>query len=162
MVATTDACRAFWQVTQPAGTAEPVEQAAPRRRPRPGRSTGGSGDVASADAEVSAATDLWIGDHGHAAERAREAADLLSSAGETEHAAFWRYVQAHALFERGRDEDLGAARTALEAPPPMGLAPRGSAGWTVRLPTSRDTNGPLMTPTASSSCGMNGVVKPEA
>ncbi|MCF6427411.1 hypothetical protein, partial [Amycolatopsis tucumanensis] len=113
-VATTDACRAFWQVAQPSGPTEPVKQATPRRRPRPGRSTGGSGEVASADAEVSAATDLWIGDHGRAAERAREAADLLASAGETEHAAFWRYVQAHALFDRGRNEDLAAARTALE------------------------------------------------
>jgi hypothetical protein len=50
---------------------------------------------------VSAATDLWIGDQAGAARSAREAADLLTAAGETEHAAFWRYVQAHALFDRG-------------------------------------------------------------
>ncbi|APU15225.1 DEAD/DEAH box helicase family protein [Actinoalloteichus fjordicus] len=113
-VATTDACRSFWQVDRPSGITGLVEQRAPRRRPRPGRSIGGSGEVASADAEVSASTDLWIGDHGRAAERAREAADLLASTGETEHAAFWRYVQAHALFDRGRNEDLAAARSALE------------------------------------------------
>ena len=113
--ATANACRAFWQASQPSGAnTAPIEQAAPRRRPRPGRSTGGSSEVASADAEVSAATDLWIRDHGAAAKKARQAADLLSAAGETEHAAFWRYVQAHALFDRGRNEDLAAARTALE------------------------------------------------
>jgi hypothetical protein len=113
-VATTNACQAFWQAPRQASPAEPVEQAEPRRRPRPGRSTGGSGEVASADAEVSAATDLWIGDHVRAADKAREAADLLAAAGETEHAAFWRYIQAHALFDRGRTEDLATARTALE------------------------------------------------
>lgn len=39
---------------------------------------------------------------------------MLSAAGETEHAAFWRYVEAHALYDRGRAEDLAAARSALE------------------------------------------------
>ena len=55
-----------------------------------------------------------LGDHARAAGKAREAADLLAAAGETEHAAFWRYIQAHALFDRGRPEDLAAARVALE------------------------------------------------
>lgn len=65
--------------------------------PRPGR--------------VSAATDLWVGDHPEAARRAKEASDLLATAGETEHAAFWRYVEAHAHFDRGgRPEDRDAAR----------------------------------------------------
>lgn len=113
-VAATSACHAFWHAAPRPNPAEPVEEAEPRRRSRPGRSTGGSGEVASADAEVSAATDLWIGDHVGAAKNAREAADLLAAAGETEHAAFWRYIQAHALFDRGRTEDLAAARTALE------------------------------------------------
>ena len=112
--AAASACRAFWRSARPPGRGEPAGQAVPRRRPRPGRSTGGSGEVASADAEVSAATDLWIGDHARAAGKAREAADLLAAAGETEHAAFWRYIQAHALFDRGRPEDLAAARVALE------------------------------------------------
>jgi hypothetical protein len=70
--------------------------------------------VASANAEVSAATDLWVGDQAGAATSAREAAELLANAGETEHAAFWRYVEAHAHFDRGRSEDLAAARAALE------------------------------------------------
>lgn len=113
--ATLDACRTFWQTPPPSpDPAEPANRAAPGRKSRPGRNAGGSGDVASADAEVSAATDLWIGDQASAAVKAREAADLLTTAGETEHAAFWRYVQAHALFNRGRTEDLAAARAALE------------------------------------------------
>ncbi|MDG4830026.1 hypothetical protein O7627_12025 [Solwaraspora sp. WMMD1047] len=109
------ACSAFWQ---PAGhtltSARPVDAAGSRRKARPGRNTGGSGDVSSADAEVSAATDLWLGDHAGAAKRASEAATQLAAAGETEHAAFWRYVEAHAHFDRGRPQDLAAARKALE------------------------------------------------
>lgn len=87
---------------------------------------------------MSGATDLWIGDHGRAAQKARDAADLLAAAGETEHAAFWRYVQAHALFDRGRTEDLAAARTALEDATTNG--PR--AAWFRRLErTVADLNG---------------------
>ena len=63
---------------------------------------------------MSAATDLWVGDQASAAKQAREAATLLAAAGETEHAAFWRYVEAHALFDRGRTQDMAAARAALE------------------------------------------------
>jgi hypothetical protein len=82
--------------------------------PTPGRAMGGSRDVASADAEVSAATNLWVGDHAASAKAAAEAAALLADAGETEQAAFWRYVEAHALFDRGRNNDLAAARAAPE------------------------------------------------
>jgi len=57
---------------------------------------------------------LWVGDHAAAAKAAANAALLLADAGETEHAAFWRYVEAHALFDRGRNDDLVAARVALE------------------------------------------------
>jgi hypothetical protein len=112
---TLSACAAFWQpATQApasAGTAAPPN---PRRKARPGRTTGGSSDVSSADAEVSAATDLWLGDNAGAAKKAGEAATQLAKAGETEHAAFWRYVEAHAHFDRGRPQDLAAARKALE------------------------------------------------
>jgi hypothetical protein len=112
---TLDACRDFWR--QPAPTPAsgmPGRQPVPRRKTRPGRSTGGSSDVSSADAEVSAVTDLWIGDHTGAAKKARGAASQLAAAGETEHAAFWRYVEAHAHYDRGRDPDLAAAREALQ------------------------------------------------
>lgn len=110
--ATLRACRDFWGTTLSA----PVRAAAaaPPRRARPGRATGGSAEVASAQAEVSASTDLWVGDQAAAARSAREAADRLAAAGETEHGAFWRYVEAHALFDRGRGDDLAAARAALE------------------------------------------------
>jgi hypothetical protein len=108
-------CTAFWQPTRYTPTpARPAHSAGPRRKARPGRNIGGSGDVSSADSEVSAATDLWLGDHAGAAKKASEAAAQLAAAGETEHAAFWRYVEAHAHFDRGRPQDLAAARKALE------------------------------------------------
>ncbi len=113
--ATAGACREFWRAPSPAAPAPPAAAAAtPRRRPRPGRAAGGSGEVASASNEVAAATDLWVGDHAGAAKNARQAAELLAAAGETEHAAFRRYVEAHAHYDRGRAEDLAAARSALE------------------------------------------------
>ncbi len=116
--ATRAACAAFWDAS--AGTTPPELEgssagtASVQRRRRPGRTAGGSSEVASAQAEVSAATDLWVGDHLAAARQARTAASVLSKAGETEHAAFWRYVEAHALHDRGRLEDLAAAKAALE------------------------------------------------
>ncbi|GDY33219.1 hypothetical protein [Gandjariella thermophila] len=105
------ACHTFWRNPQQSPAAE---QPVPRRKARPGRNTGGSSDVSSADAEVSAVTELWIGDHRTAASKAHEAAAQHAAAGETEHAAFWRYVEAHAHFARGRPQDLAVARAALE------------------------------------------------
>jgi hypothetical protein len=89
-------------------------RAGARAQDPPGRTTGGSAGVSIADDEVSAVTELWIGDHAEAANRARDAATKLQAAGEAEHAAFWRYVEAHAHFDRGRPQDLAAAREALE------------------------------------------------
>ncbi|MEW2160464.1 DEAD/DEAH box helicase family protein [Streptomyces sp. NPDC007189] len=109
------ACSAFWQSPkQPPASPDNAAPTGPRRKARPGRSTGGSSDVSSADAEVYAATNLWLGDHAGAASKASDAAARLAEAGETEHAAFWRYVEAHAHFDRGRTQDLAAARKALE------------------------------------------------
>ena len=112
---TLTACTAFWRrgANSPTSVGAPAP-AEPRRKARPGRTTTGSSDVSSADEEVSAATDLWLGDHAGATRRAHEAATKLADAGETEHAAFWRYVEAHAYFDRGRPQDLVAARKALE------------------------------------------------
>ncbi|MDJ1132019.1 DEAD/DEAH box helicase family protein [Streptomyces iconiensis] len=106
------ACAAFWEPASAEG--EAAAPTSPRRRTRPGRGSSGNSEVSSAEAEVSAATDLWLGDHSGAAQKADEAAALLTRAGETEHAAFWRYVEAHALFARGRPEDRAAARRALK------------------------------------------------
>ncbi|MFD0252084.1 MULTISPECIES: DEAD/DEAH box helicase family protein [unclassified Streptomyces] len=109
------ACTTFWQpAAQLLADADTTAPAGPRRKVRPGRSASGSSDVSSADAEVSAATDLWLGDHAGAAKKASEAAAQLALAGETEHAAFWRYVEAHAHFDRGRPQDRVAARRALK------------------------------------------------
>lgn len=114
--ATRLACDAFWNERNAKPGQQSLAPAQPTasRRSRPGRTTRGSGEVQSADAEVSAATDLWIGDLGSAARSARAAAELLATAGETEHAAFWRYVEAHAHFNHGHKQDLAAARNALE------------------------------------------------
>lgn len=114
-----EACETFWEeATEDASESKPkidsTDTAPARRKGRPGRSAAGSGEVASAEAEVSAATDLWVGDQGSAATQARQAATLLAAAGETEHAAFWRYVEAHASFDRKRPRDIAAARAALE------------------------------------------------
>ncbi|MCK9876968.1 DEAD/DEAH box helicase family protein [Frankia sp. Ag45/Mut15] len=107
--ATLRACDAFWTP----GTSPSAATPANRRRPRPGRSTKGISDDASADHEVTASTDLWLGDHTAAATHARAAAAHLTAADETEHAAFWRYIEAHAHYDRGRPKDLVAARAAL-------------------------------------------------
>ncbi|GAA4969527.1 DEAD/DEAH box helicase [Kineococcus glutinatus] len=116
--ATQDACTAFWvgsrSTLDEAQAAPTSDQGARARRLRPGRVTSGSGDVASAPAEVAAATSLWLGDHAAAAQAAKQASVLLAESGETEHAAFWRYVEAHAHFDRGRVEDRAAARAALD------------------------------------------------
>jgi Helicase C-terminal domain/DEAD/DEAH box helicase len=116
--ATQRACQRFWA---PSGTSfqadrqnAPAEPAPAPRKVRPGRAARGSGEVASAQAEVAAATDLWLGDQKQAAGYAREAARLLRAAGEQEHAAFWRYVEAHALFDRGSQHDVDDARQALQ------------------------------------------------
>ncbi|MFG1849599.1 DEAD/DEAH box helicase family protein [Micromonospora carbonacea] len=112
---TLDACTSFWQpATQASASRKTAAPKSPRRKARPGRNIGGSSDVSSASAEVSAATDLWLSDHAGAAKKASEAATQLAEAGETEHSAFWRYVEAHAHFDRGRPQDLAAARKALE------------------------------------------------
>ena len=116
--ATRNGCRQFWASGTTGFHSAPEkaagEPAPAAHRMRPGRAARGSGEVASADAEVAAATDLWLGDQEQAAIHAREAARLLGAAGEREHAAFWRYVEAHAHFDRGRPQDFAAAREALQ------------------------------------------------
>ncbi|AKE00136.1 hypothetical protein XU06_28340 [Rhodococcus erythropolis] len=109
-------CDRFWTPGTAAGSATPPQTpaAVPTRKPRPGRNPGGSSRVSSADHEVTAVADLWISDHQGAAEKAHAASAILSEAGETEHAAFWRYVEAHAHFSGGTSQDYAAARKALD------------------------------------------------
>jgi hypothetical protein len=61
----------------------------------------------TAPSEVDASTRLTLGDFEGAAEAAEAAASKLSESGQDEHAAFWRYVQAHA-FEVASVEGWGA------------------------------------------------------
>jgi hypothetical protein len=103
-----------------------------RQRPgrtRPGRTAASLSPRDSAEHEVEAVTRLWLGDHDGAARHAAAAAEQLTAAGEPEHSAFWRYVQAHALHDRGRTTDLPAARRAVEEA--VAAAPR--TAWFVRL-----------------------------
>ena len=88
----------------------------------------------SGDLEVEASTGLWLGDHQAAARDAAEAAARLAEAGEVEHAAFWRYVQAHALWISGRPGDAQRAKQALRDV--LVNAPR--TAWFVRLGRTLD------------------------
>jgi len=117
------AAAAFWQ-------RRPLPEPTPAAgRQRPGRQVAGAHRADSAPAEVDTATALWLGDDGEAAEQARQAAQQLTDAGEPEHAAFWRYVEAHALYSRGRTTDVAMAKTALREA--IANGPR--TAWFVRL-----------------------------
>ena len=118
--ATLDAARAFWSRSD-------LPAVAPGRRP--GRTPARMRTAESADDEVAAATAFWVGDFPRAAESAALAADQLLNALETEHSAFWRYVQAHAAFAEGQPDDLGRAKKAIAAA--IATGPR--TAWFVRL-----------------------------
>lgn len=62
---------------------------------------------------MSSATNPWIGDHSEAVKHAKTASGILANAGETEHAAFWRYVEAHGHFDSGTPQGIAAAKAAL-------------------------------------------------
>lgn len=106
------ACADFWARPEPVSVVE-ANLPSGRRKARPGRQAGGNSAVKSAAAETAAVADLWIGDHQGAVVNARQAATQLLHANETEHAAFWRYVEAHAFFDKGGSENLAAARASL-------------------------------------------------
>lgn len=119
-----------------------------RQRPgrvRPGRARVQSDSSESASFEVEAVTKLWLGDHEGAVRSAQHAAETLESSGELEHSAFWRYVQAHALFDRGRENDVMEARRSLEGA--VASAPR--TAWFIRLNrTAEQLAGKSIDPTA--------------
>ncbi|MCQ3804434.1 MAG: hypothetical protein KTV45_10070 [Acidimicrobiia bacterium] len=101
------ACEAFWR-KQP----HRVEENTQTIKARPGR-LAQRATADSAHHEVVASTELWIGGFSQSAAAARAAAAELASVGETEHAAFWRYVEAHAHYQRGK-AFFANARAALE------------------------------------------------
>jgi hypothetical protein len=117
------AARAFWG----GAVAEPAAEVAGRRRP--GRTAVQAASTQSATAEVAASTAFWLGDFEGAATQAAAASELLATAGESEHSAFWRYVEAHALFAAGGSHALTRAADAIAAAVTNG--PRTS--WFVRL-----------------------------
>lgn len=120
----------FWSAHRTSLAPQPP--ASPGGRVRPGRGRTAMPDQVasdSADAEVTAVTRLWLGDHAGAASAAGQAAEMLEAAGETEHSAFWRYVQAHAYYERIGGPDIAAARRCVE----QAVAAAPNTAWFVRL-----------------------------
>lgn len=108
MQATEEACIAFWS-GQGIHDSSRIDQ----RRQRPGRSGISRSSITSAADEVRASTDLWLGS-ADAAGAARRAAETLDTVGETEHGAFWRYVEAHSHYVQGSLQGRRRARRALE------------------------------------------------
>lgn len=119
--------RQFWATDGPAGDAIDQQTTSPTRI-RPGR-TKAAATAGSAMHEVTAVTHLWLGDTDSAAEAAEQAALTLTNAGEIEHAAFWRYVQAQAHYIDGKPGSTGRAIDALRAATQAGT----STTWFARL-----------------------------
>jgi hypothetical protein len=124
--ATAAAVGAFWEGTD--------QQEEPAARRRPGRATGEATGLRNATDEVEASLSLWLGDFNGAARHAREASDVLAAAGEAEHSAFWRYVEAQAHFAQGGPASLPGAIDALE--PVVANGPR--TAWFIRLRRTLD------------------------
>ncbi|MEC3952902.1 helicase C-terminal domain-containing protein [Nocardia sp. CDC153] len=134
------AAEEFWRTHRTAGQ-PPQGKSDPQRR-RPGRAVRGMHTESSND-EVEAVTSLWIGDYTGAARQAGAAAEALAASGESEHSAFWRYVQAHALFLQGGIRDAAAAISQA-----MTAAPR--TAWFVRLArTADELTGETLAPTVN-------------
>jgi len=106
------AADAFWESRGRTATLSTQIVNAGSMRIRPGRVEAAS-TAESANDEVSAITHLWLGDPMVASEMAARAAMSLGSAGEIEHSAFWRYVQAHAVYLNGGPAALGQSMDIL-------------------------------------------------
>jgi hypothetical protein len=109
--ATQEAAAQFWSEQGNSSIATPSSQS---QRPRPGR-VRPAATAQSAAYEVTAITQLWLGDPQAAAQSASQAAAALDMVGEVEHAAFWRYVQAQAHYEERTTGSVGHAIDALRA-----------------------------------------------
>ncbi|MCW3765054.1 DEAD/DEAH box helicase family protein [Paenarthrobacter sp. PAE-2] len=83
------------------------------KKKRPGRASAGV-EGSSANHEITASTDLWIGSHTSAASAAQQAATDLAKVGEAEHSAFWRYVEAHIHFDAGNEAGRSEAKRILD------------------------------------------------
>lgn len=132
----------FWQTHRTISTVSSSE-GDPAERRRPGRAAESS-TTDSSDDEVEAITSLWIGNFTSAANHAAAASDSLRASREPEHSAFWRYVQGHALYLKGGDAAVSAARDAISKA--IESAPR--TAWFVRLGrTVSELDGLQLTPT---------------
>lgn len=123
--ANTQAANQFWRTN--GQTVERVAAPTQHARSRPGRQRAAA-TAGSANDEVSAVTLMWRGAYDRAASAAVRAADALHTAGEIEHAAFWRYVAAQALYldgGRARPKAIDMLRVATES--------GAHTGWFVRL-----------------------------
>ena len=124
--ATEAAARAFWH-----GDDTDAETLIRRR---PGRSAASSSGTLTATAEVAASMALWLGDFETAAKEARAASEALARAGESEHSAFWRYVEAHARFAFGGAQAMADAANAITA----AVADGPRTAWFIRLRRTLD------------------------
>ncbi len=143
-----EAARQFWSTHRDPPDPATAPTPARRRRPGPGQPTAGPAAASPRDSaphEVEATTLFWLGDRTAAASAASAAADALADAGEPEHSAFWRYVQAHALYDRPASPDAAGARQAIEKA--INAAPR--TAWFIRLGrTAEELAGQAPTATA--------------
>ncbi|MCE7009975.1 hypothetical protein LWC34_45290 [Kibdelosporangium philippinense] len=112
----------------------PASAASRSGRARPGRKVTGAAGVDSADNEVEAINRLWLGDYRSAADYAQTAGEKLADGNEPEHSAFWRYVQAHALYLQHDNRSARAAQDAIKQA--ITSAPR--TAWFVRLSRTAD------------------------
>ncbi|WP_405472643.1 DEAD/DEAH box helicase [Paenarthrobacter ilicis] len=137
--ATEQLTKDFWKGQSRTGPSEQdvTHASSGRRKRRPGRLAAAAVHIATAPYELSASTDLWIGSHESAADAARHAAAELTKAGEIEHAAFWRYVQAHALYESGSTNNRHQSKAILQDVVTTG--PR--TAWFRRLATTTAVGG---------------------
>lgn len=122
-----ESAQQFWSTTDHKTIMSERQPDTPARK-RPGRSRTAA-TAGSAVHEVTAVTRLWLGDPNSAAQAANQAALTLTNAGEIEHAAFWRYVQAQALYNDGTPGSTGRAIDALRDATQAGIA----TAWFVRL-----------------------------
>lgn len=125
------AARAFWSTHRiRQGVAEGEY---PSRRP--GRAGRAQSSVESAGFEVDALNKYWLGDYSAAQISAARAADCLRSQNELEHAAFWKYVEAHIAFEATADGNHNESLRAITE----SIATAPNTAWFIRLRRTAET-----------------------
>ncbi|MEB0288494.1 DEAD/DEAH box helicase family protein [Cryobacterium sp. 10S3] len=134
---TEEAAAKFWDEIDAPSPAAPAPALLTGRRLRPGRQLSTTASVDSAPFEVNASTSLWLGAFERASDNAEQAAAVLKSSGELEHAAFWTYIKAHSLFSQRSADSSAKAKAALQSA--VDSAPQ--TAWFVRLQRTIDAMG---------------------